>query len=1563
MPILDPSLAYYLCTKFQQYTPKKIGNFLTHYLKISMKNYDRSFQSFNNLIQTRHILRTISQSFVNDNLNITIENKEIFSLKNPYKYLYDKISKNNYPDTLEGRYFVYRNIYRYNFVQLFTDFSFYSCFYFTDSPIVILAINIDLEQSVDRYSFLSEEIDVMNLEISLLETAGLTVIICFLSSVENFCFDKINSLSKRHEIAEIHLFIYENQKEFFDKESRSWNNNKILEGIDLLYRDYDFHGYCYLYTHFLDNFELDLSRNEKLMNTSKFKIISLSEDFDLVFNHGKMSRERGFVHESREFDYQVKNFVFCKDGFDQPRIRIILCNVPIYNNKDPEEDSIPYDISGLNFGYIFKEDFFGCDGYRIPILYNDSKNSTGLVEKYVNFEDIHLIKADFYVQDTLYLARTDKRTLRDISGILKSSNEKFIENKGSFQKESQISLFADSKIIKNMEYVSYAFRHYMTYATLNDNFQLHTNQIFTALEACRVCLLNDKKQSKGVIYQVETGEGKSCIIILIAAVLAISKKTVHIASSNIILSNRDYFESFHFFRQLGLISSVLLHQNEIPILDGKIQEEYYPREFFNESLFKNSSNLNYSVCGINNENEITENKANIVFSTFINFESLYLRMVQMCPSYINRYFNECSLLIDEADSILIDEITNGTILSRPMKTNGNEILTYIYKKKIENESAEKIYKKVKKKWPKCSDITIDDINYMFQEIDIVHRSDFINGRKYSIEKVSLKNENKNKNKNILNEIKRTIENITKKKRKSDLRKNSSKSKNDSDFYEIVFFDYNHKGILEPNKEFGGYIQQFIAIKEKLNNDDKYKNMIIKDVSMNYLYVSHPIFVNLYNKVVGLTGTIGNEYDKQILLDHYNLITQKIPRNKPNHRIELPLIICKDVEERNQQIVEEICGFHQKENPILVIFQDLTEIYDVYIKLQQKGIKKINVFEGKNKDLKPEFVAGLKGAISLGTNVCGRGTDIKSPQLPLHVIISYYTSNSRVIYQAFGRTARNGKDGTVRIICLRDQYFKPQEIFEERNVKNVLDDFQFKNKMQLDFIEEFRRTRNWIFSDNIKAPRISSIYIKKMREARININRISACNFEFPICMSVQTFLDIQSQKIFSLFNCPNCKYTWMLFQRYLQEMLLEAWSLFIDQTDRKFQKERNNISYQKYFEKEFKSFMRIIDVYLPNSRQMIPTDFEMVPTFMNIYELVLDSYENEIMNSFPDKLEKCFHASGTEQFYSYSIGFKPYSLIAESGARINTLDDPDQELNYIEDPELKYMKQQPKGYRSIMISITEAIDGVFNAICHKINEVIGCYTGLKFFLRRTLGGCEFGVCFDFQMTNVKKEIIKNENCIVDKDPLLLFTINVKSQVPVMAGILIIGLVYIAKVAKTISEWITTCGAKLSVDLLKSTVKFVLEQLATRMLDEQIEKFCFSIDMFLVKILKKQIQKLGAYQPEMAVLFELLLTIAIENNFEESVDSINGLFDDKSAFKFNSQFGSDFIQSHLPVKHFLKIGLLLMLCFGSFMLNFHHQKTALLYDTDAVALKFDQDQNIESALTTNSRFVSQETFDD
>ena len=84
-------------------------------------------------------------------------------------------------------------------------------------------------------------------------------------------------------------------------------------------------------------------------------------------------------------------------------------------------------------------------------------------------------------------------------------------------------------------------------------------------------------------------------------------------------------------------------------------------------------------------------------------------------------------------------------------------------------------------------------------------------------------------------------------------------------------------------------------------------------------------------------------------------------------------------------------------------------------LKKQGIKNINVFNGKDQSIKPDFIAGRRCAISLGTNVCGRGTDIKNPAKPLHIIISYITSNVRVMQQAYDRTGRKGTQGSVHII--------------------------------------------------------------------------------------------------------------------------------------------------------------------------------------------------------------------------------------------------------------------------------------------------------------------------------------------------------------------------------------------------------------------------------------------------------------------------------------------------------------------------------------------------------------------
>ena len=321
---------------------------------------------------------------------------------------------------------------------------------------------------------------------------------------------------------------------------------------------------------------------------------------------------------------------------------------------------------------------------------------------------------------------------------------------------------------------------------------------------------------------------------------------------------------------------------------------------------------------------------------------------------VTKYFSECSLIIDEADSILIDELTNGTIISRPLMSDATDILKYIYHC-IKNCNVEKklILEQVKKAWPNCTDINIDDIEEMEREIEIVNQPEFKNGIKYSIEKKVIKE------------------------KRSFVKKNKKKNDDDDEVKAesiIIPFDYDNKGILEPNKEFNGFIQQFIAIKE-LNDQKSKKDIKINDISMNYLYVSHPIFVKLYGGVCGLTGTIGNQFEKIILKKSYKISTKKIPRNLPNHRIELPMILCSDIKERNKMIVDEVIEFHIKGIPVLVILKNLNEISDIYNSLSKSGIRDINIFDGKDEKMKPDIITGLKSAVSLGTNFCGRGADI------------------------------------------------------------------------------------------------------------------------------------------------------------------------------------------------------------------------------------------------------------------------------------------------------------------------------------------------------------------------------------------------------------------------------------------------------------------------------------------------------------------------------------------------------------------------------------------------------------
>lgn len=411
-------------------------------------------------------------------------------------------------------------------------------------------------------------------------------------------------------------------------------------------------------------------------------------------------------------------------------------------------------------------------------------------------------------------------------------------------------------------------------------------------------------------------------------------------------------------------------------------------------------------------------------------------------------------------------------------------------------------------------------------------------------------------------------------------------------------------------------------------------------------------------------------------------------------------------------------------------------------------------------------------------------------------------------------------------------------------------------------------------------------------------------------------------------------------------MILESWSLFVDKAERSYYKEKyHSVTYKGYLEKECEKLYNLICQYIPDNVNENKEDYDIVPTFMHIFKHVLSTWENKILSSGP---QNAFVRQKSDNERSiFSFGFRPFTLLSTSGAKINTFENPDEVNYFIIDPELKFLQKQPKGLKSIPLSITQRIDGLFNKICQKINQIIGSYIGLKFFLRRTLGGCEFGVCFDFDLDNSETD---DQNCIIDKDPLFVFTINVKSLVPLLAGILIIVLVYVVSLCKSIIEWVGASAFKLSKELIKATFKLVIKELCSKLVGQEIEIALSKVISFLQGILTKQINKLKINKKNTKIinLFSVLSQLIQMKKFNIIGTECSNAFQYHFKKRKNAKAGK-FLTSNLPIGEFIKVGILIVMCIASFLLNFSKHCSSIKYKATDAAKEYNEKQNPDAVL--------------
>lgn len=255
--------------------------------------------------------------------------------------------------------------------------------------------------------------------------------------------------------------------------------------------------------------------------------------------------------------------------------------------------------------------------------------------------------------------------------------------------------------------------------------------------------------------------------------------------------------------------------------------------------------------------------------------------------------------------------------------------------------------------------------------------------------------------------------------------------------EILLVDHFTGRVLE-GRSYNAGLQQAIQAKEYVK---------IEPENVTVATITYQSFFRLYKKIAGLSGTALTEEEE--FLKIYNMVVVPIPTNKPVIRKDMNDYVFSNKISKWKHVVAEIERVHKTGQPILVGTASVEDSEELCHHLKNKGIN-FELLNAKNNAREAEIVkkAGQMGAITISTNMAGRGTDIKLGEGVaalggLYVIGTERNESRRIDNQLRGRSGRQGDPGITRFfISLEDTLFRrfATEKFDKANSKIVDDDF-------------------------------------------------------------------------------------------------------------------------------------------------------------------------------------------------------------------------------------------------------------------------------------------------------------------------------------------------------------------------------------------------------------------------------------------------------------------------------------------------------------------------------------------
>ncbi|MBW1974854.1 MAG: preprotein translocase subunit SecA [Deltaproteobacteria bacterium] len=466
---------------------------------------------------------------------------------------------------------------------------------------------------------------------------------------------------------------------------------------------------------------------------------------------------------------------------------------------------------------------------------------------------------------------------------------------------------------------------------------------------------------QGKIAEMKTGEGKTLVATMPVYLNALLGKGVHVVTVNDYLAGRDSEWMGKIYRFLGLSVGCIVHG-----LDDKERKEAY------------SCDVTY---GTNNE---------------FGFDYLRDNMKFRLEDMVQRELYYA--IVDEVDSILIDEARTPLIISGP------------------SEKSTELYYRINRIIPKLR----RDIHFSVDE-----KSNAVTLTEEGVARVEellgVENLYDPRNIDLLHHVNQAL-------------KAHHLFKKDVHYVvkggKVIIVD-EFTGRLMPGRRYSDGLHQALEAKEGVR---------IENENQTLATITFQNYFRMYEKLAGMTGTAETEAEEFAKI--YNLDVIVIPTHKKMIRVDYPDCIYKTEKEKFRAVVREIKELHEQGRPVLVGTVSIEKSERLSAMLKREGIPH-QVLNAKHHEKEAQIIAkaGQRGAVTIATNMAGRGTDIVLGEGVaelggLHVIGTERHESRRIDNQLRGRSGRQGDPGSSRFyLSLEDDLMR---IFASDRIARLMD---------------------------------------------------------------------------------------------------------------------------------------------------------------------------------------------------------------------------------------------------------------------------------------------------------------------------------------------------------------------------------------------------------------------------------------------------------------------------------------------------------------------------------------------